>query len=391
MNLCFVTNEDAKVPSGVVTVLIQLFEKWDPTSFIIVLTNRNHWGQDLLKEKSDNKKNVTLVQCPWFLPSEFSWFYEGNSLIKKAILRFVTILSLPLYIIRLVLWIRQNRIDGLLSHNGGWPAGELNRWIIIAGKIANVKKNVLVIHNTPSIPKYSIKFIRHLRDKFILWCSTNVITVSDSCRNSLIQGTGLGESIKKIYNGIEPIVTINSKVNPPWNKQEISIGFVGELHERKGVHVLLESLKHINIPCEIALIGNGDEYYIDRLKELEKESPWSIKFLGFRDDVMDLYHFLDIVVLPSIEYESFGMVLLEAMLWAKPAICSDYGGMNEVVEHNKTGFVVPMNDAKALAEKLNVLLGNKALRKQMGEAGRKRLDKYFSSSANVNQYEAIFE
>ena len=202
MNLCFVTNEDAKVPSGVITVLIQLFEKWDSTSFITVLTNRKHWAQYLLKEKSDNKKNIAIAQCPWLLPSEFPLFYEGNSLIKKIILRFITILSSPFYIIRLIFWIRHNRIDGLLSHNGGWPAGELNRWVIIAGKIANVKNNVLVIHNTPSTSKYSIKFIRHIRDKFILWCSTNIITVSDSCRNSLIQGTGLGESIKIIYNGI---------------------------------------------------------------------------------------------------------------------------------------------------------------------------------------------
>jgi len=390
MNLCFITNENAKVPSGVMTILIQLFEKWDSTSFITVLTNRKHWAKYLLKEKSDNKKNISIAQCPWLLPSEFSWFYESDSLIKKIILRFITILSPPIYIIRLVFWIRQNRIDGILSHNGGWPAGELSRWIIVAGKLASVKKNILVIHNRPSTPKFSIKFIRFIKDKFISWCCTKIVTVSQSCRDSLIQGTNLGSGIKVIYNGIDISPSQPSRKIPPWSKNTISIGFVGELHQRKGVHVLFESLKYLQNSCEVVLIGNGDENYIGKLKDMQTYFSSSVYFLGFREDVMDLYEWLDIVILPSIEFESFGLVLLEAMFWEKPTICSDFSGMKEVVENSKTGLVVPANDAKALAAALDYLLENEPLRKKMGTAGRRRLEELFSDNTMVKQYENLF-
>jgi len=391
MNLCFVTQEGSKVPSGVITVLTRLTEKWDPSTFVTLLTNKNHWAQYLLVKKFMNKSNVKIKQCPWLLPNEFQWFLDYNSFASKIIVRLMTIVCPPFYMCRLAVWLKQNKIEGILSHNGGWPAGELNRWIIVAGKLAGLKHNVLVIHNLPTKPKFSFQFIRFIRDKFIFWCCTDIVTVSDACRKSLIQETGLGRNIKVIYNGIETVFRPESKTKPPWQKKTLSIGFVGELHQRKGIHLFLESLKHVKIPCEVVLIGNGDESYVERLKEIQISSPWPVYFLGFRKDAVDLYEWLDIVVLPSIEFESFGMVLLEAMLWEKPTVCSDFGGMKEVVEHSKTGLVVPANDVKALAAALDILLKKERLRESMGKAGRKRLVEFFSDSVMVKQYETLFQ
>ena len=170
-----------------------------------------------------------------------------------------------------------------------------------------------------------------------------------------------------------------------WDKNSVTIGFIGQLHYRKGIHILLESLKYIDEPCEVVLIGDGeDQKYIDKLKSLGIESNWPVHFLGYQKDVINLYQWIDIVVLPSIEHESFGMILLEAMLWKKPTVCSNFGGMKEVVQDGKTGIEIPANNANQLAEGLSLLIKDKELRNKMGTKGNIRLKENFSEEQIAN-------
>jgi teichuronic acid biosynthesis glycosyltransferase TuaC len=379
-----------KLPSGVIKVLAELCAKWPNDDSITVLTNKNHWALPDLKEKLSNRKNIHVTRIPWLLFSE-RFSLVSQNLITKLSYKLISLIMNPYYILKLVLLINKNNYDGILSHNGGWPAGELNRWIIIAGKICKIKKIVLVIHNTPYNPKYSLKHLMNIRDRFISWCCDEIVTVSESCKKSLLNGTSLCRELRVIYNGLN-IIPINKNIitKPPWEKSKISIGFIGELHNRKGVHILIESLQYVTSECEVVLIGNGENNYIHKLEELQTHSKWPVHFIGFRDDIMNIYEWLDIIVLPSIEFESFGMVLLEAMLWSKPTICSDFGGMKEVVEHNNTGFVVPSNNGEALANALDQLLSSKSLRYQMGKAGRNRLEKVFTSDQMISQYTGLF-
>jgi len=398
MNLCFITHESSKthelnkIPSGVITILLQLCEKWPDYDKIIVLTNKRHWAYPVIREKFKKRKNIIVKPFPWILVSEFREIVDRplfQHLFFKIVFRTTQLLLIPFYIIRLTIWLLNNKVDGVLNHNGGWPAGELNRWVAIAAKIAAIKNNILVIHNTPSSTSKFFNIIEHIRDRFIYWCCKEIITVSQSCRKSLIVGTNLGSGIKVIYNGIN-ISPTQQRKKIPLKKDTISVGFVGEVNHRKGVHVLFESLKYVHTPCEVIIIGNGDKNYIEKLKDLQTDIPWPITFLGYREDVIDLYEGLDIVVLPSIAFESFGLVLIEAMICEKPVICSDFGGMKEVVDHEQTGLIVPANNAKTLALALDQLLSNVALRCKMGKAGRKRVVELFSDKKMIRQYQRLF-
>jgi D-inositol-3-phosphate glycosyltransferase len=94
-----------------------------------------------------------------------------------------------------------------------------------------------------------------------------------------------------------------------------------------------------------------------------------ITFLGARDqDALQYYYAAaEVLVMPS-QYESFGMVALEAMACGTPVIASDVGGLSVLVQHNKTGLRVRANDPAELARAIERLLDDDALRRRMGHA-----------------------
>jgi D-inositol-3-phosphate glycosyltransferase len=87
------------------------------------------------------------------------------------------------------------------------------------------------------------------------------------------------------------------------------------------------------------------------------------------------YAAADICVVPSF-YESFGMVAIEAMACGRPVVASRAGGLQFTVREAQTGLLVPPGDSVALADALEHLLGNPALRKQMGTAGLRVAHRY---------------
>jgi len=78
------------------------------------------------------------------------------------------------------------------------------------------------------------------------------------------------------------------------------------------------------------------------------------------------YSAAEMVVMPS-DYESFGMVALEAMACGTPVIASDVGGLSFLVRHGRTGYRVPARDPKALAAKITRLLTDEGLRRRIGQ------------------------
>jgi glycosyltransferase involved in cell wall biosynthesis len=103
-----------------------------------------------------------------------------------------------------------------------------------------------------------------------------------------------------------------------------------------------------------------------------------LAFLGFVHDVENALAHLDIVVHASTVGEPFGQVIIEAMAAAKPVIATNGGGVPEILEHNVTGLLVPMNDPAALAEALRTLLRAPERAHEMGVCGRERVRHFFT-------------
>ena len=94
--------------------------------------------------------------------------------------------------------------------------------------------------------------------------------------------------------------------------------------------------------------------------------------LNFNKPVPDITKYLsltDILVLPSIKFESFGMVLIEAMRQKVPVICSDSGGMKEIVKNNINGLIFKNNNIYDLKKKLLILINSNNKRKEFGKKG----------------------
>jgi glycosyltransferase involved in cell wall biosynthesis len=99
--------------------------------------------------------------------------------------------------------------------------------------------------------------------------------------------------------------------------------------------------------------------------------------LGYVDNMTDFYNEIDMLVLTS-DKEAFGRVLVEAMSFRCPVIAANVGGVFEVVEAGRTGFLVPPNDIEAYAKKIVLLATKSNLKIDMGRAGYERASNEFS-------------
>jgi glycosyltransferase involved in cell wall biosynthesis len=174
-----------------------------------------------------------------------------------------------------------------------------------------------------------------------------------------------------------------------WKPKKIAIGYLGALSFNKGCHILMKAFKKINLHCELAFMGPAEKNCLIYLQKKAKLCKNKVSFLEFHNDVDSFLSMIDVLVVPSIAYESFGMVILEAMKHSKPVICSDFGGMKEIVANKVTGLVVPSGNSTSLALGLKKLLENKKLRIRMGKLGYQRLNTLFRAERMAREYDKI--
>jgi len=158
--------------------------------------------------------------------------------------------------------------------------------------------------------------------------------------------------------------------------------FVGRLVYYKGLEYLVEAMSGIN--ATLWIIGSGP--LESKLKQMTAQLNLQarINFLGdvADEDMPAYYHACDVFVLPSVaNSEMFGIVQLEAMACRKPVVATSLPtGVSWVNQHGVTGLLVPPRDARSLAEAINKLLDNEAMRQELGGAGRQRVEKEFTAT-----------
>jgi glycosyltransferase involved in cell wall biosynthesis len=184
-----------------------------------------------------------------------------------------------------------------------------------------------------------------------------------------------------IYGGVDV-----GRFRPSGASKERRVLFVGRLLPHKGLDYLIEAVP-AGVP--LAIIGRPyDPAYLDRLRGLAEGKD--VSFITDADDqrVVDEYSRASVSILPSVYDdvlghhhhvpELLGLVLLEAMACGTAVICTDVGGMPEIVDDGVTGFIVPPNDPGALRERIMTILDTPGLAGSMGSAARERVLERFT-------------
>ncbi|MFQ5700614.1 MAG: glycosyltransferase [Acidobacteriota bacterium] len=199
-----------------------------------------------------------------------------------------------------------------------------------------------------------------------------------------------------IYNGIRlPAATPAHPqgLSRPTAHTAPTIICVASLTEKKGHRALIEAFREVRcrVPsARLLLAGEGPLEGRLRDQVESRGLHGAVDFLGFRSDIPALLAGSDVLVLASIE-EGMPNPLLEAMACGVPAVATDVGGNGEVIEDDRTGYLVRRTDPVAMADRVVRLLLDEPIRRRMGEAARRRYEAHFTLDGMLASYHRLYE
>ena len=306
----------------------------------------------------------------------------------------------PLYdlISFLQLWwiIFMVKPDIVHTHNS--KAGILGRW---AARVCGVKTVIHTLHGNVLIGR--CMFIQKLYiflERLTGYITDHLIVISRDLEKLSIEKYGYKkDKISLIYSGIDAEKFMSEKdcgflrkeLDLPDNN--IIVGCVGRLEDGKGHDVLINSTKKIySIRKDIVFVcvGSGplEMYLKKRVDMLGIKSCF--KFMGTRHDIEKITRGFDIAAVPS-RYEGMGRVYLEAMASGKPVIGTRVGGIIDIIDDGKNGFLIPLENFDELAEKILLLADDKSLRERMGENGRRKINEDFTVQGMVKSLIGVYK
>jgi phosphatidylinositol alpha-mannosyltransferase len=191
------------------------------------------------------------------------------------------------------------------------------------------------------------------------------VTAAVSERAAATIGGAAGRRPEVLFNGVE-LDRVDAA--EPWPTTAPTILFVGRHEERKGLGVLLDAMGHLDLPVVCWVLGEGPR--TASLRERHAADA-RIEWLGARDDDEKLARLrgADVLCVPSLGGESFGLVLAEAFACATPAVASDIRGYAAVATPEST-VLVPPGEPGPLSEAVIGLLTDEPRRVEMGRAAR---------------------
>jgi glycosyltransferase involved in cell wall biosynthesis len=192
-----------------------------------------------------------------------------------------------------------------------------------------------------------------------------------------------------IGNGID-LSRFNARSNPPANARPRLL-CVARLEPVKNHRMLFRALEKLRPRFDVVLqlVGDGPdraEYEADLQRRGLADA---VEFLGYRYDIPELTAAADVVVLTSLK-EGIPRALMQAMAVGVPVVATDVKGTKEVVVDGETGFLVPLDDADALADRLATLLGSAELRREMGARGIEHVRRHFDEERVTRRLVGIY-
>ncbi len=280
--------------------------------------------------------------------------------------------------------------DAMLFHYG-----KLVEFIDPKNPSCNVKSYRVSAWQQLRVYKKRYNPFRNLVIRHYLGYVDKIFAVSNELKKALGQN-GIG-NVETIYNGIDVsewsidellINEFRGKYNLQ-NKKIILFG--GRLSKFKGAEQIILSVSKVveEIPNVLLLILGKKDNYVNEIFKLAKKRGLEENIIFTEwlsgEKLKAAYWSSDIIATPSICFDSFPTINLEAMACKKPVISTCFGGAKEIIKDGVTGYIVNPYDVNLMAEKIIDLLKNPQKAKQFGEAGYERVKKFFGLDMQVEK------
>ena len=325
---------------------------------------------------------------------------KKDSLGVSSLLRIRTVLTCAMYVGRLARFIRKNQVD--VIHTNSLKADVLGGF---AGRLAGrpVIWHVRDRIDDDYLPRPVVRIFRilaRLLPRFVIANSDATLrTLHPSAwwsGTAIASGVDLGRRSSVVHDGTPSFARENGASG---HGEEFRIGLIGRICPWKGQHIFLRAAAIVRkrFPnARFFIVGSalfGEAQYEEEVRLLAKnlEMTDSVTFTGFRSDVHNVIAEMNLIVHASTTGEPFGQVIIEGMAAGKPVIATNGGGVPEIVEDGKTGILVPMADAEAMAEAICRVLADPAVAAEMGARGRERVHRHFTIDQTARKVEAVYE
>ena len=334
--------------------------------------NRNNFepivmlqGKGTLRDEIHRLKIKTYsFKFPWWLKEKIDIFR----------IFYYSILEI-LAVIRLYFIVKKEKVDVIYT----------NTLTIFSGSILSFFTKIPNIWHIREVvsKKRSLNFLYlplTLLFKLVYWLADKII-VNSRYTGSQFPKMDSCEKIRVIYNSLSTREYQNierkNSLSPNWN-----ICVIGALHKGKAQDdaILAVDKARIDIPnIKLLIVGTGTLKYERYLKMLVNKLKLNenIEFMGYRNDIPNVLSLCNVLISPALN-EAFGRVAIEAMASGIPVIGVEEGGISEIIEDSKTGYLVPPKKTDMIAEKLVYLFRHPDIAEEFGKAGKKVVKEKFS-------------
>lgn len=400
MNITFFTENYYK--GGLDTFLISLVNNWPHSEDrIAIICNHSHPGLETYRRKIRRRVSIYEHHIP--TRSELHRSVKWKGKIGLFVRLVIFILSYPLFFYNVVAirkLLLDNKPDRLVIVNGGYPAGSSCRAAAISWGLFTKRRSIHNFHNLAVPPRKIVGFVEYFIDHFVARYTKVFVTVSEVCANSLKNRSALKKiNAHIIFNGIDASNNNDFLIKKEKNlREELSIEtdskiclMLGTYEPRKGHCFLLKAFQRVVdvLPsAHLVICGYGSPAEIEKVKIVRDSLSLqaNVHLFGFREDVSWLLKQSDVLAVPSQAFESFGLIIVEAMSFKVPVVATRVGGIPEVLRDGQGGYCVDSRDIEGFANYLILFLQDNRFCEEQGIKGFKRYQTLFTAQRMAKEY-----
>jgi len=280
-------------------------------------------------------------------------------------------------VLQWVIFLRKEHIDVVHINYYSWGHSSIfAAYLLRLNIVSRAGLNATV--NNPSL-----KLIKH----YVANCKEQAQSLISSVHRNKVHIVGDLVDVGRLKNA--------KKLELPFfdNSKKLKILYVGQLSERKGIHILIEAIANLLEKPDVALVGgdwDANGYPLAMKKMIDDNNlNDAIKLVNHRNDIPSIMKESDILVLPSLA-EARPRIILEAMFLGKCVIASSVGGIPDMICDGETGLLVQPNDPLMLSKTLQKLQNNKATVQMLGAAAAEFAQKDLLPEHTVSKYIEIY-